>query len=61
MCEEVFSHLFVDGSIPKQIESEIKKKHKGVCDWLTSGNTETINEEHLLEIISIVEERISND
>lgn len=44
ISEMVLSKLYTDGKIPFLIEKEIKKRYKtkiGICDWLTSGNTET--------------------
>lgn len=42
--ERMFFVKFQDGRIPQKIERYIKKNYEtGVCDWLTSGNTETVD------------------
>ncbi len=53
----IFSRFYSDGRLPKEIESKIKSKYiGGVSDWLYSGNTETIHEKDLTDILSIIEE-----
>ncbi|ASU00506.1 hypothetical protein [Aeromonas phage AS-zj] len=47
---------FEDGNLPLIIESKIKAKYNGVCDWLFSGNTETVTKDNLNDILSIVED-----
>ncbi|QAX97931.1 hypothetical protein ASswx1_288 [Aeromonas phage Asswx_1] len=47
---------FEDGNLPLIIESKIKAKYNGVCDWLSSGNTETVTKDNLNDILSIVED-----
>lgn len=51
----IFKRLYENGSIPKNIESKLKKKYKGVCSWLTSGNTETIYNKDLKDLLQIIE------
>ena len=53
--ELIYSVYNDDGRVPQMIESVIKSKYKGVSDWLTSGNTETIYEMDLSDVIDIVE------
>lgn len=48
----VYTRKFKDGCIPKKMESNIKSSNKGVCDWLTSGNTETIS--NIEDIVSVL-------
>lgn len=53
--ENVLMRYYSNGRVPQNIESVIKSKYKGVSDWLTSGNTETIYEMDLSDVIDIVE------
>lgn len=51
ISELVYSREYNDGFIPMFMERDIKSKYNGVCDWLTSGNTETVYEKDYTLII----------
>lgn len=44
ISENVFKIGFENGIIPKLVEQLVKKDYPSCCDWLSSGNTETISD-----------------